>query len=379
MKKLLNRFENLPVGQLTILTPENEVLYFKGTQNGPLCDLQIKDWKALDLLLKRGDLGLGEAYCQGFWETSDLITFFNYCSLNLQYIHNQGNANFLHKLFLYFYHTVVRMNSRKGSRSNIREHYDIGNDFYSLWLDPSMTYSSALRKTETDSLLQAQMNKYQRILDLCPVSGADVLEIGCGWGGFAEQAALQGANITGITVSDNQYTFSKQRLKDKAQILLQDYRDTNKVYDFIVSIEMFEAVGEKYWPVYFKKIKSSLVKGGKALIQTITIRDDLFKGHRYGASFIRHYIFPGGILPTKDRFCNEARKAGLEVASVLEFGQDYAWTLRTWLKNLQQIEPLLTAKGHSPSFLKAWNLYLTMCIAAFESKNTNVMQVELIS
>lgn len=378
-KTLFQTIEKLPFGEIFIHTPENETLHFKGSQAGPSCDLQIRDWKTLNLLMNRGDLGLGEAYCQDFWETSDLVAFFKYGSLNLRYLQNQGNAKFFSKLLLYFYHTFVRRNSRKGCRINIKGHYDIGNEFYCLLLDPSMTYSSALRKTDTDTLLQAQMNKYQRILDLCPMNGADVLEIGCGWGGFAEQAVRQGANLTALTVSARQYEFTKQRLQNKAQILLKDYREHNKRYDFIVSIEMFEAVGEKYWPVYFKQIKNNLVKGGKALVQTSIIREDLFTGHRDGASFIRHYMFPGGLLPTKTRFCEEARKAGLEIGSVLELGQNCTWTVTQWYNSFKQIKLLPISKQYTPSFLKAWDLYLSMSIAGYETGNINVMQVELLA
>jgi cyclopropane-fatty-acyl-phospholipid synthase len=240
-----------------------------------------------------------------------------------------------------------------------------------------MTYSSALRKTASDTLEEAQLNKYHRFLDQMNVQGANILEIGCGWGGFAEQAVLRGAKLTGLTLSEEQYRFAKQRVSGQAEILLQDYRDAHRVYDYVVSIEMFEAVGEKYWPVYFNKIKNCLVKGGKALIQTITIRDELFANYRKGTDYFRHYVFPGGFLPSKSAFCRSAQKVGLQVGQVIEFGHDYAWTLRQWLAKFTLAEESLIAEGRSESFLRAWRLYLNMCIAAFETKRTNVMQIIL--
>jgi cyclopropane-fatty-acyl-phospholipid synthase len=241
-----------------------------------------------------------------------------------------------------------------------------------------MTYSSALRCSSNDTLETAQLNKYGRIIDTLSLEGKNVLEIGCGWGGFAEQAANAGANVTGITISNEQFHFAKNRIGSKANILMQDYRDIKKKYDHIVSIEMFEAVGERYWSTYFSKIKESLTKGGRAIIQTITIRDDVFNAYRKNSDYIRHYVFPGGMLPSKNRFYNEVNNAKMDVASVLEFGQDYAWTLKQWLNAFVDVRNNLTNLNYSPYFLRAWEFYLSMCIAGFETKRTDVVQFEIV-
>lgn len=373
----LKAFEKAQIGKIAIHTPEGRLFSFKGGQMGPNCNFFIKDWSIIDILIKRGGIGLGEAYYKGLWEASDLADFLTYCSLNLDYLQMYAGGNFFNKIILHFYNKFIRLNTKYGSKKNILDHYDIGNDFYKLWLDPSMTYSSALRKNHFDSLEQAQGNKYQRIIDKLSLNGKNILEIGCGWGGFAEQALEAGAKVTGITLSDNQYHFSRQRLGDKADILIQDYRDIKNVYDDIISIEMFEAVGEKYWAIYFNKIKNALSKQGKALIQTITIADHFFERYRRSSDYIRHHIFPGGMLPSKKRFFDEVRDADLSVLSFFEFGLDYAWTLRQWRKNFFEIKDKLLAMNYTPAFIRAWDFYLSMCIAGFESGRTNVMQVEI--
>lgn len=375
---LKKTFENAEIGQLIVHTPEGEEIIFKGSKPGCHCDFLIKDWKTVELILKRGDIGLGEAYHEGYWDTSNLTDFLTYCSNNIYNLKNAGNANYFNKIIFYFYNQFVRINTKYGSRKNIFTHYDIGNDFYRLWLDPSMTYSSAMRCAPNDSLEQAQLNKYNRIIDVLSLEDKNVLEIGCGWGGFADQAHKIGANVTGITISDSQYRFAKDRLNDKAEILIKDYRDIDSKYDRIVSIEMFEAVGEKYWQTYFEKIKGSLVKGGKALIQTITIADEAFDQYRKSSDYIRHHVFPGGMLPSNSVFCAYVKKAEMDVASMFEFGQDYAWTLRQWQKNFMASNEYLVNMNFSSTFLRAWDFYLSMCIAGFESKRTNVAQFELV-
>ena len=376
--KFLKVFENAQVGEITIHTPEMNVHIFKGDKPGPICDLIIKDWNMFNMVLKRGDIGLGEAYMGELWESSDLGAFLTYCSLNLEELKHYSKGSLLNRLFFYVYNHFIRINTKYGSRKNILEHYDIGNDFYKLWLDPTMSYSSALRIQGNETLEEAQINKYKRIINILSVDGANLLEIGSGWGGFAEQAIKTGAQVTGITISNEQYHFSKEKLQDKANIVLQDYRDINKVYDRIVSIEMFEAVGERYWRAYFQKIKNSLEKDGKAMIQTITIHDDHFLEYRKESDYIRHYVFPGGMLPSKSIFTEEANKVGLSVSSMFEFGQDYAWTLQEWYKNFQSCKNVLISKNYSNKFLRAWEFYLQICVAGFASEKTNVMQVELV-
>jgi cyclopropane-fatty-acyl-phospholipid synthase len=376
IKKLLAKAD---IGSLDLYTPENVMVSFKGSKPGPVADLHIKDWKMVDMVIKRGDIGLGEAYHEGLFESSDLMSFLNYCTRNVDSIENRGNGSFLNNMIFYFYDQFLRLNTKYGSKKNIVKHYDIGNDFYKLWLDPTMTYSSALRKNDNENLQEAQINKYQRIIDNLDIKNKSVLEIGCGWGGFANEAIKSGADITGITISDQQYHFAKDKLGNNAKILMQDYRDVTSKYDRIVSIEMFEAVGEKYWPIYFNQIKNSLVKGGRAMIQAITIDDNVFDRYRKTSDYIRHHVFPGGMLASKERFALEVQKAKLDLVEVFEFGQDYAWTLREWHKNFMAQKALLLSMHYSPVFLRAWEFYLSICVAGFESHRTNVMQVEIIN
>lgn len=379
IKKLKKMFSHATVGQLTIYTPEGKLLSFEGEYSGPICDVFIKNWKVISMVFKRADIGLGEAYHEGFWSSSNVTNFLIYCELNFKHLQKYITLSYIKKIKFYLYNYYIRANTKKGAKKNILAHYDLGNDFYAMWLDPSMTYSSALRQNKSDTLEQAQKNKYQRMINNLYLKNKTVLEIGCGWGGFAEQAAQAGADVTGITISRNQYNFSKNRLGDKANIVFQDYRDIKNKFDNIVSIEMFEAVGEKYWPVYFDKIKSLLTKNGRALIQTITIRDDLFECHKKDSDYIRHHIFPGGLVPSKQRFIEEVKKAKMKTENIIEFGEDYAWTLKSWLKNFQAIKPQLVNQNYPSSFLRSWEFYLHFCIAAFELKKTNVMQIEIFN
>jgi cyclopropane-fatty-acyl-phospholipid synthase len=242
-----------------------------------------------------------------------------------------------------------------------------------------MTYSSALYKDAGD-LYRAQQNKYERILSRFAAPKADVLEIGCGWGGFAERACADGHKVTGLTISPAQHGFATERLKNSsAEIRLQDYRKTGGSFDNIVSIEMFEAVGEHYWPAYFQTVSERLKRGGRAVIQTITIRDELFDGYRTRSDFIRHYVFPGGMLPSLGRFREEAEKAGLKFVGAFGFGKDYARTLREWLVQMQNQESAIRALGHDEKFMRNWEFYLGICAAAFEVSRTDVVQVELVN
>src|SRR6202012_587435 len=257
-------------------------------------------------------------------------------------------------------------------------HYDVGNDFYSLWLDKSMTYSSALYK-DTDALYDAQLNKYDRILSKFDKPRANVLEIGCGWGGFAERAAGADHNVTGLTISPSQHRFATERLSGKAAIRLEDYRKSKGTLDQIVWIEMSESVGQHYWPQYFATVAERLKRGGRAVIQTITIRDELFDGYRTRSDFVRHYVFPGGMLPSLARFREEAEKAGLKFAGAFGFGKDYARTLREWLIQMQSQESAIRALGYDQQFLRNWEFYLGICAATFEVARTDVVQVELVN
>jgi cyclopropane-fatty-acyl-phospholipid synthase len=241
-----------------------------------------------------------------------------------------------------------------------------------------MTYSSALFKTEHDSLTQAQHHKYDRMLDCMQTESGRLLEVGCGWGGLAERAVQRGDyDIKGITLSHEQHAFAQSRLGKNVNIALEDYRHQTGVYDRILSIEMFEAVGERFWPVYFQKLKSLLAKNGKAVVQTITINEKDFPAYRRGGDFIRSFIFPGGMLPSVSRFKQEAEKAGLKTHTPFMFGQDYARTLETWLANFDQQKQAITALGFDEGFIRLWRFYLATCAAGFSVNKTDVMQMEM--
>jgi cyclopropane-fatty-acyl-phospholipid synthase len=273
--------------------------------------------------------------------------------------------------------TMLRRNSLRGSRRNIEAHYDVGNSFYSLWLDETMTYSSALYERDQALLEEAQKSKYQRILNRLGPDKSRVLEIGCGWGGFADIATHRDHEVTGITVSPSQHAFATERLAGRADVRLEDYRATKGTFDAIVSIEMFEAVGERYWPQYFQVLSERLKRGGRAVLQVITIRDDLFAGYRTRSDFIRQYVFPGGMLPSVSGLVREADRAGLKTVDVYGFGQDYARTLRAWSERFSAAEDRIRALGHGDAFVRNWQFYFGICAAAFAVNRTNVVQVEL--
>lgn len=373
----IDAFERAEFGSLHLTAPGGVTRYFTGSQPGPSATFHIHDWNTLMMLVARGDIGLGEAYIDGLWDTDDLEVLFQYFLLNLDHLESYAHGNWWNRLFFKLINQVIRRNSPKGSSHNIREHYDVGNEFYSLWLDQSMTYSSALYRQEGASLEQAQEQKYGRILERLGENASNILEVGCGWGGFADAATRSGSNVTGITVSPSQHKFASQRLGSKADIRLQDYRHTQGRFDAIVSIEMFEAVGERYWPTYFSTLKNRLSENGTAVIQTITVDDAVFPGYRTRSDFIRHYTFPGGMLPSVARFREEAQKVGFACRDVFRFGQDYATTLREWTQRFNAAEKDIRALGHSTAFMRTWRFYLSMCAAAFTVGRTDVVQVEL--
>ncbi len=370
---------SLETGTLEFVAPNGEVTVARGIHPGPSARFQITDWDVLRRIMARGDIGLGEEYIAGSWTTDSVENLVSVFLLNMDHFDNFSDGNVFNRIGFVIHNALVRRNSLAGSARNIKAHYDVGNDFYSLWLDRSMTYSSALYNDAGD-LYRAQQNKYERILSRFTAPKADVLEIGCGWGGFAERACADGHRVTGLTISPAQHGFATERLKNtSAEIRLQDYRKTGGSFDNIVSIEMFEAVGEHYWPAYFQTVAQRLKRGGRAVIQTITIRDELFDGYRTRSDFIRHYVFPGGMLPSLGRFREEAEKAGLKFAGAFSFGKDYARTLREWLVQMQNQESAIRALGHDEKFMRNWEFYLGICAAAFEVARTDVVQVELVN
>ncbi len=377
-KSWLKALAALEYGRLEFIAPNGEVTIAQGARPGPEARFHIREWDVLRRIMARGDIGLGEEYIAGSWDTDNVEKLVSLFLLNLDHFSDFSHGSLLNRLGFVLHNALVRRNSISGSARNIQAHYDVGNDFYSLWLDKSMTYSSALFNGAAD-LFRAQQNKYERILSKFDRAKASVLEIGCGWGGFAERAAAEGHAVTGLTISPAQHQFASQRLKGNADIRLEDYRRSKGLFDNIVSIEMFEAVGEHYWPAYFATVAKRLKRGGRAIIQTITIQDELFASYRTRSDFIRHYVFPGGMLPSLARFRQEAERAGLKFAGAFGFGKDYARTLREWLARMQGAESAIKALGHYQQFLRNWEFYLGICAATFEVGRTDVVQVELVN
>ncbi len=377
-KKWRTAVQSLRHGSLTYTNPDGESVTIKGTAPGPRGYFKINDWEVLRLCLARGDIGLGEAYIDGMWETDDIEGLVSLFLVNIDRFDGFADGNLFQRLAFVLHDSLLRRNSVKGSSRNIQDHYDVGNDFYALWLDPSMTYSSALFGGGANDLETAQRSKYDRILSKLPGGKSSILEIGCGWGGFADRATARDHTVTGLTISPSQHRYASQRLQGRdAEVRLEDYRKVRGTFDSIVSIEMFEAVGEHYWPQYFQTVAERLKRGGRAVIQTITIRDELFAGYRTRSDFIRHYVFPGGMLPSLARFREEAERAGLKVAGSFSFGQDYARTLREWSGKMRERTDDILNLGHDQKFLRNWQFYLGMCAAAFAVERSDVVQVEL--
>ena len=368
----------LACGSLEFVDPDGGVHTHVGGRPGPSARFEIHDWAVVQRAAARGDIGLGEDYIAGGWDTDDVEALITYFLVNFEHLEGYANGNFLNRFLFVLLNTMVRRNSMSGSRRNIEAHYDVGNDFYALWLDETMTYSSALYRDGGENLSDAQRNKYGRILSKLEQAKGEILEIGCGWGGFAEQASDRGCHVTGVTISPSQHEFASRRLANRAEIRLEDYRKIGGRFDSIVSIEMFEAVGERYWPQYFRVLGERLKDGGRAVIQTILIRDELFSDYRRRSDFIRHYVFPGGMLPSLSRFKDEAAKAGLKAVDVFSFGQDYARTLREWSARMQEREKDILAQGRNRQFMRNWQFYLGMCAAAFAVGRTDVAQIELV-
>ena len=326
----------------------------------------------------QGDIGFAEDYRRGYWDSPDIANLIEFSLRNEQALQGYLYGNRWHQRLATLRYAFQR-NSRQGSRKNIQAHYDLSNAFYALWLDPSMTYSSALYQHEDDHLTDAQNHKYDRILQQLGDCPKRILEIGCGWGGFAARALQAGVdNLTGITLSSAQYDYARQRLKHTAaDMQLIDYRDLQGRYDSIVSIEMFEAVGKHYWRTYFDKIKHLLSRQGRAVIQTITISDDHFADYQNSGDAIRSYVFPGGMLPSPSRFRQVAEQAGLHFTNSHTFGQDYARTLRCWRQRFDDQTAAIQALSFDTAFIRLWRYYLSFCAGAFAAKRINVMQVTL--
>jgi cyclopropane-fatty-acyl-phospholipid synthase len=375
---------NWTFGRLTVLLPNGEIHQLDGPRPGPAAIFDIKDYRFARRVLASGDIGFAEGYMAGEWESPQLAALLESFAHNYDHIRRLADGNPLMQAINWLSHKR-RRNSRAGSKKNIHAHYDLGNAFYASWLDPTMTYSSA-RFTRTGMALDtAQREKYASLARLMELrSGQSVLEIGCGWGGFAEFAAREvGARITGITISQEQYDFARQRifnagLAEQVDIQLIDYRDVEGRFDRVASIEMFEAVGQEYWPTYFGKIHDVLLPGGRAGLQIITIEDALFDDYNRKTDFIQKYIFPGGMLPSEDRLKPVIDRIGLGWSAVERFGQDYADTLKLWDERFQAAwGDIRLMGGFDERFRRLWRFYLAYCEAGFRSARTDVIQLVL--
>jgi|TARA_R110000851_G_scaffold333523_1_gene514378 cyclopropane-fatty-acyl-phospholipid synthase len=375
--------KSLQFGSLSLTWPNGETTRYEGTQNGVHAEMTLLEWDVIDRLITHGDVGLGEDYMAGKWSTPDLLALMHLAAVNLVVLDRAFHTSVWLKVWYWCKHQLFS-NTVKRSRENVHEHYDLGNDFYQLWLDRSMSYSCALfGGNSAISLYEAQRAKYERILQrLAPERGSRILEIGCGWGGFMEIAATHGCHVTGATLSNEQADYARQRLAsagldENSDVRLQDYRELSGPFDYLVSIGMFEHVGESYWATYMRDVHDYLMPGGRAMIQTITIAEERFERYRSGSDFLREHIFPGGMLPSRERFEVIAIDNGLVVNDVFEFGQDYAITLEKWLANMDQQIPAIQALGYSETFIRKWRFYLASCAGMFRAGGINVMQVEL--
>lgn len=375
---LLKAFSKLQSGELTITTPEKVSYRFTGTKLGPVVDLQISDWKVFSEILNKSDIGLAETYFDQKWETSSIEKLIELSILNEDVLMEAFKGNWAKILFYRIKHEASE-NSITGSKKNIVAHYDLGNAFYSLWLDQSMTYSSAMFLNKDEDLRTAQDNKYQSMLDIIGARPGDhILEVGCGWGGFMEFAGKRGFKVTGITISDEQFAFAKNRMKENdlnhCEVLLCDYRNLTGTFDYAVSIEMIEAVGEQYWDSYFDLFKKVVKPGGKMAIQAIVIRDDKFESYRKGTDFIQQYIFPGGMLLSPGLIKNLLLKKNFQEDRFISFGQDYAKTLNLWKQAFNESSQQVSTLGFDDRFKRLWNFYLGYCEGAFLAKRIDVVQ-----
>ncbi len=382
---LLQLLKHLKHGHLTVTLPDKSRHEFGDLASETRAHIELHDYSMCAEVMTGGDVAFGETYFNGKWDTPDLVTLLALLAKNQQELmpafYGRG-----WKAFLFNLRHLLRANSKKQARKNIEAHYDLGNAFYRLWLDPTMTYSSALfTEGNAQTTVDGQKAKYERILQqIDPPPGGHILEIGCGWGGFAEHAiTTRDVRVTGITLSPAQLEYSQKRidalgLSHKARFELCDYRDAatrfGATFDGIASIEMFEAVGEKYWGKYFDVVANTLKPGARAAIQVITIQESRFETYRKTSDFIQQYIFPGGMLPSPERFVQKASVANLKLTARKEFGLDYAETLRRWLQQFDASAQAINELGYSEKFKKLWRFYLAYCIAGFEARSIDVGQ-----
>ncbi len=368
-------------GRLDIVLPDGRRFRAEGSRPGHVAELHIHDDDVFARLVREGDLGFCDAYLEGGWSTPDLQALMDLFHEGNDAVYDGYPGQVLVRLYERLRHWL-RRNTKAQAKKNIAAHYDLGNDFYGLWLDDTMTYSSALFETGQESLEAAQTAKYASMVDQMGAQPGDhVLEIGCGWGGFAEYAAKErGLKVTGLTISQEQFNFAVDRiekagLSDRVKFKLQDYRDERGAYDGIASIEMFEAVGEKYWPVYFDTVRERLKPGRNATLQIITVADRRWEVYRKSVDFIQKYIFPGGMLPAPSVLRSEIDRAGLSIAGSIEFAESYSQTLRRWHDTFNDRWDEVARMGFDDRFRRMWNFYLTSCAAAFHGRVCDVTQI----
>jgi cyclopropane-fatty-acyl-phospholipid synthase len=373
---------NMENGRLDMRLPDGRVFRAEGRNPGPVAELIILNPEIFSRLIREGDLGFCEAYMEGgWWDTPDLQAFMDLIHADNDDMYDgfpgMGLVRFYERMRFWW-----QSNSKRQAKKNISYHYDLGNDFYGLWLDETMTYSSAKFETGQENTEAAQILKYASMVDQMGARPGDhILEIGCGWGGFAEYAAKErGLRVTGLTISQQQHDYAVARiakagLSDCVTIKLQDYRDEKGTFDGIASIEMFEAVGEKYWPVYFDTVRARLKPGKNATLQIITVQDSRWEVYKRGPDFIQKYIFPGGMLPSPKALVREVEKAGLRVHGSIEFGESYSITLRRWYETFNGKWDRIRSMGFDDRFRRMWNFYLTSCAATFHSGNCDVTQI----
>jgi cyclopropane-fatty-acyl-phospholipid synthase len=376
----LRTLQGIEVGQIEVTTPEGEKMKFKGSRAGVSVKLKIYDWRFCERIFLKSDIGLGESYIRKEWHSDNVNGLIQLAVANEKILGRIVLGSALSILYYRVKHMLNR-NTKKGSKRNILAHYDLGNEFYKLWLDESMTYSSAFFGGADIDLKDAQARKYQHIIDQLEAKPGDhILEIGCGWGGFAEYAAQQGYRVTGITISEEQHEYARVRVKrfgSLVDIQLKDYREVSGKFDHVVSIEMFEALGQSYWPTYFSVINKVLKPTGNAIIQSITIRNESFASYARGTDFIQQYIFPGGMLPSPKKFVQVAQKQGLKLTATTDFGLDYAKTLAAWELSFTQVEQKVRDLGFDDSFIRMWRFYLKYCQGGFEAEKLGVSQFRL--
>lgn len=375
--------QTLKNGRCDFVLPDGRVFRAEGKNPGPVAELRIHNADIFARLIREGDLGFCDAYLDEWWSTPDLQAFMDLVHADNEDIYDGFPGMGLLRLVERFRFWMQR-NNRIQARKNISHHYDLGNEFYGLWLDDTMTYSSALFETGQESHEAAQIAKYASMVDQMGVQPGDhILEIGCGWGGFAEYAAKErGLRVTGLTISQEQINYARERiekagLSDLVDFKLQDYRDETGTYDGIASIEMFEAVGQQYWPAYFDTVRARLKPGRQATLQIITVEDRRWEIYRRGVDFIQKYIFPGGMLPSPSVLRAQVEKAGLRVERSIEFGASYNISLRRWHETFNARWDQIAALGFDDRFRRMWNFYLTSCAATFESGNCDVTQITI--